>query len=438
MFDWASQPFYTLCVTFIFGPYITGILAETYVSQGFSNAQADAGAQKIWSWTQTLIGLSIALSAPFLGAAADRSGNRIAWIFVFSGFYVLGTFGLWFAVPDASNTTLVLFSFGVAMIGAEFALIFTNAMLPDLAGKDKAGWLSGVGFSVGYLGGLIALIIMLLFFEDGSGKTLIGLQPIFGLDSEAREGTRAVGPFTALWYVVFMLPFFLFVREPQKKVHPITPALILADVRNLVKGVPQNPSLFAWLVASMFLRDALNALYAFGGVYARLVLDWQTMQIGVFGILGATTAVIATLFGGWLDHRYGPKPVITSCSIGLAIVVITLCGMSRDSLFGIAFTPESNTPDMLFYILGAAIGGLGGILQAAARTMMVRHADPERATEAFGLYALSGKATAFLAPALIGLFTWVTGSVQLGIMPVALLIVVGLYILRWVHPEGRS
>lgn len=437
MFDWASQPFYTLCLTFIFGPYITGVLAEAYLADGLSEKAADAGAQQIWSWTQTLIGLSIAFTAPILGAMADRSGNRLRWVAVFSLFYVIGTAGLWLMLPDASNTLIVLLSFGIAMVGAEFALIFTNAMLPGLAPEEQTGWLSGMGFAVGYAGGLSALFIMLLFFEDGSGKTLIGLDPAFGLNADAREGTRAVGPFTALWYLVFMVPFFAFVREERQTARPVSVGLATQDVKNLLKDVPQRKSLFAWLVGSMLLRDGLNALYAFGGVYAKLVLNWATMQIGIFGIVGAAAAVIASALGGWLDSRYGPKPVITGAALILSLVVVTLCGMSRESFFGMPFAEGSGTPDVIFYILGALIGGLGGVLQAASRTMMVRHADPEHATEAFGLYALSGKATAFLAPMLIGIATWATGSAQLGVAPVALLFLVGLYCLRWVNPRGE-
>lgn len=436
MFDWASQPFYTLCLTFIFGPYITGVLAEHYLNSGLAEGAADAGAQQIWSWTQAIVGIAIAICAPLLGAMADRSGNRMGWVAGFSVFYVVGAAGLWLMLPDASQTTLALVAFGLAMVGAEFTTIFTNAMLPGLVSRERTGSVSGTGYAIGYAGGLIALFIMLLLFEDGSGQTMLGNPPALGLDPEAREGTRFVGPLTAIWYVLFMIPFFLLVREPRRPAQPISLRLAMGDVVALVRKVPSRPSLFAWLVGSMLLRDALNALYAFGGVYAKLVLNWETMQIGIFGILGALTAVVASALGGRLDSRHGPKPVITAAALILTLVVIILCGMSRDSFFGVALAEGSQLPDILFYILGATIGGAGGVLQAAARTMMVRHSEPERATEAFGLYALSGKATAFLAPALIGLATLLTGSAQLGIAPVALLFLIGLFVLKWVNPQG--
>ena len=437
MFDAASQPFYTLCLTFVFGPYFTGVLADAYLAAGQAEGAADAQAQTVWSWTQSLIGLSIALSAPILGAMADRSSNRMTWVTAFSVLYVIGTFGLWYMVPDASNTTFVLLAFAIAMIGAEFTTIFTNSMLPGLAPMEDTGRISGTGYAMGYLGGFVALIIMLVLFTDNSdGTTLFGGSPALGLDGMEREGTRAVGPFTALWYIVFMVPFFIFVREPKQAPQKISVGIAIQDVVTLLKSIPGRKSLAFWLLGSMLYRDALAALYAFGGVYARLVLDWETTQIGIFGIAGLVVAIVACWIGGRLDGRYGPKPVIVGSVLILVSVVIVLCGMSRTHFFGVELAEGSTLPDTMFYIMGAVIGGAGGVVQAASRTMMVRHADPEKPSEAFGLYALSGKATAFLAPALIGFATWMTGSAQLGIFPVAILFLLGLFLLRWVNPNG--
>ncbi len=436
MFDWASQPFFTLCLTFIFGPYLTGVLADAWVG-GLGKDAADAQAQQVWSWTQTGIGVAIALTAPILGAFADRSGRRMRWIWVFSALYVVGAWGLWFMMPDGSGLFVALAAFALAMIGAEYTTVFTNAMLPDLASRANIGRISGWAYALGYAGGVVALFAMLGLFADGpEGTTLLGASPAFGLDGAAREGTRFVGPFTALWYVVFMVPFFLWVRDPAGSAVRTTLRQAWADVVAMLRTLPGRPSLSAWLAGSMLYRDALVALYAFGGVYARLVLGWETTEIGIFGILSAVTAAVASWFGGTLDGRHGPKPVIAACVWILAGVVVALCAMSREMVFGIPVGPDSLAPDILFYALGCVIGGAGGVLQASSRTMMVRHTDPARPTEAFGLYALSGKATAFLAPLSIGIATWATGSARLGIFPVALLFIGGLILLRWVDPEG--
>jgi UMF1 family MFS transporter len=439
MFDFASQPFYTLCLTFIFGPYLAGVLADAYLDDGLDPQAARARAQSLWSGTQTWIGFGIAVAAPVMGALADRSARRLPWIWAFSVIYVLGVSGLWLMMPDGSGTFLALCAFALAMIGAEMTTLYTNAMLPSLGPQRGLGRISGSGYAIGYAGGVLALFAMLLLFaEDETGRTLLGNPPAFGLDGAEREGTRFVGPFTALWFVVFMVPFFVWVRDdPAPPIAPLSLRGAVGDVLALLRALPGRRSLTAFLLGSMFYRDALVALYAFGGVYARLVLDWSTTEIGIFGILAAITAAIASWIGGRLDGAFGPKPVIVGAVAILTAALLSICFTSREMVLGVPVAPGSGAPDLLLYVVGAVIGGAGGVLQAASRTLMAAHSDPARPAEAFGLYALSGKATAFLAPALIWIGTEVTGSARLGYLPVAGLFIVGLVLLAWVKPHGE-
>ncbi|MBE0412556.1 MFS transporter [Yoonia sp.] len=437
-FDWASQPYYTLGLTFIFGPYFASVATDFFMTQGTDSGQARAQAQSLWSSGQTIAGLIIAFSAPFLGAWADRSGRKIPWIAFFSIVYVIASWMLWGLTPDGSRLIWTLVIFYIGFIAAESALNFVNAILPSLGNDHEIGRISGSGSAFGYWGGVLALFAMLLFLaENDQGVTLLGIAPLFGLDPDMREGTRSVGPFIAIWFAIFMVPFFLFVRDaPRIKGAAMRGGTVFSELVTTFKSLFVRRSLGAFLLASMFYRDALNALYAYGGVYARLVLDWSIIQIGVFGIVSAITAAIATWIGGLADQRIGPKPVITTTIILLVVVSTIIVGMSRASLFGIPLAEGSLIPDIIFYVCGAAIGGAGGAVYAASRSMMVRHTHPDRPAEAFGLFALSGKATAFLAPALIGLFTWLTGNVQLGFMPVIILFLTGLFLLRWVNKEG--
>jgi UMF1 family MFS transporter len=322
----------------------------------------------------------------------------------------------------------------------EFATTFTNSMLPDLGTPDEIGRISGNGWAFGYIGGLFALVIMLLFFADNAttGRTLIGLEPLFGLDPEAREGTRFVGPLVAIWFVVFMIPFFLFVREPKGQKAPKGAVkLALNDLKSTLKRLPQDRSLFAFLGSAMFYRDALNGMYAFGGIYAAGVLGWSVQNVGIFGIIAIIAGALAAWLGGMADSRFGPKPVIAACIIALTAVGVAIVLISRESMFGIALPEGSALPDIAFYVIGAVIGAAGGVIQSASRTMMVRQANPARMTEAFGLYALAGKATSFLAPLLIGITTYATGSQQLGVSPVIGLFLIGLVLLLWVNPNGK-
>ena len=426
-FDWASQPYNTLLLTFIFGPYIKEILGD------------GTQAQSAWGFGIGAAGVIIAVFAPVLGAMSDSSGNRLRWIWFFSILYFVGAFGLWWAAPDNFNLTLILISFAIGLIGMEFATIFTNSMLPDLGTREEIGRISGNGWAFGYLGGLLSLVIMLLLFaENGAtGKTLIGIDPIFGFDAAQREGTRFVGPLAAIWYAVFMIPFFLYVRDPKQIKPPKGAAKIaLQGLLQTVKALPRSPSLFAYLTSSMFYRDALNGMYVFGGIYAAGVLGWSVVDTGIFGILAIITGAIFAWLGGRADSAYGPKPVIITCVLVLTLVAISIVFVSRTSVFGIAVDEASTLPDVAFYVFGAFIGAAGGSLQSASRTMMVRQANPARMTEAFGLYALAGKATSFLAPLSIGVATYVTGSQQLGVTPLIGLFLIGLILLVWVKPDG--
>jgi UMF1 family MFS transporter len=391
----------------------------------------------MWSYCLTVTGLIIGLGAPVIGAFADTTGRRLPWIIVFSLMYVTGAAAIWGMTPDGANLWFGLVAFGLGFIGAEYALIFINSQLPSLGTAEEVGALSGSGFAFGYAGGVLSLLIMLLLFvEQPSGKTLIGLDPAFGFDAATREGTRFVGPFTALWFAVFMVPYFLWVRDigPAGTGRGIGGALWL--LINTIKGLRHRLSLSSYLGSSMLYRDALNGLYGFGGTYAILVLNWSITSVGIFGIIGAISAALFSWVGGRLDARFGPKPVIIAAIWGLMAVCITVVGMDRSQIFGIPLALGSTLPDAVFFGCGVLIGGLGGTLQAASRTLMVRHTDPATPTENFGLYGLSGRATAFLAPALIGLVTALSGSARIGIAPVIGLFVVGLLLLRWVRPEG--
>ncbi len=437
-FDWASQPYHTLLVTFIFGPYFVAVAAEFFIrNEGLDSYAAAAQAQSVWARCLTITGLIIAFGAPLLGAMADVSGRRIPWIFAFSVMYAAGSAALWYTMPDGSNMWLMLSAFGLGFVGAEYALIFINSQLPDLGDETEVGEISGSGFAFGYFGGLIALAMMLaLFVEQPNGKTLIGMDPMLGLDAATREGTRFVGPFVAGWFVLFMIPYFLWVREDDRGDKKGSVGEALRLLGKSVSNLRHRGSLASYLGSSMFYRDALNGLYSFGGVYARLVLEWDLIKIGVFGIVSVLAAAGFAWVGGKLDRKFGPKPVILIAIWVLIFVCTTIVSMDRTQIYGVSLPEGSGLPDLVFFGCGVLIGGMGGVLQSASRSMMVRHTDPQAPVESFGLYGLSGRATAFAAPLLIDIATVTTGSARLGVSPIVGLFILGLILMRWVRPEG--
>lgn len=438
-FDWASQPYNTLMLTFIFGPYFAQTATAALVEGGMDISAAKAQAQAYWGYGLAIAGITIAILAPILGAIADSSGKRLPWIWLFSLLYVVGSGALWWTAPQDFSVLWALFFFGIGLIGMEFATIFTNAYLPELT-PDPAerGRISGDGWAFGYAGGVLALIIIIALFQSGSsGKTMAGLSPLFGLDPATKADTRAVGPLTAIWYALFMIPFFLYIRDTPK---PVATRYKLgkgiSDLVRTLRNLPRHPSLMAYLGSSMFYRDALNGMYTFGGLYASGVLEWSIQEIGIFGILAAISGAVFCVVGGRVDRRIGPMPVIVFCCVVLILTACLIISLTPTSVLGITVADGSALPDIMFYIAGALIGAAGGALQASSRNMMTRQGNPDRMTESFGLYALSGKATSFLAPALIAIASDVTGSQRLGITPVVGLFIIGLVLLAWVKPNG--
>lgn len=234
-----------------------------------------------------------------------------------------------------------------------------------------------------------------------------------------------------------MIPFFLYTRDIRKtNVSRLAVGGAMRALGKTLRGLLKHPSLMAYLGSSMFYRDGLNGLYTFGGIYAVGVLEWSVTQVGIFGIVAIIAGAVFSWISGRVDRRAGPMPVIIFCVLALTFVSLLIVTITPQSILFIPISDGSNMPDVTFFIAGAVIGAAGGALQASSRNMMTRQANPDRMTEAFGLYALSGKATSFLAPALIAVASQATGSQRLGVSPVVGLFILGLILLIWVKPKG--
>lgn len=435
LFDWAAQPFFTLILTFVFAPYFATRVASD-----------PASGQALWGWATAAAGLVVAVSSPVMGALADRSGARKRWVALFSIPIMVGSAALWFAVPGASPIWPVLAAFVVAAVGIEFATVFTNAMLPGLAAPGRIGRLGGGAWALGYLGGLVTLAFMLVFLvaDPQSGRTLAGLQPLFGLDAARGEGARAAGPLTALWYFIFVLPLFLLVPETRQSGQAVRIGVAVMEVRTtLMRLVRERGVAARFLLARMLYQDGLNGLFAFGGIYAASVFAWSTTEIGIFGIIIIVSATLGAWIGGHMDDRFGPKPTVLVSLVALLCIGAFILSVQQTRIFWIMEVAAptdglfTGTAEKIYLLLGLFLGAVAGPVQSASRSLLIRVSPPEAITEYFGFYALTGRITAFAAPASVALVTTMTGSQRIGIAALLVFLVAGFVLLLSVR-EGSG
>jgi UMF1 family MFS transporter len=439
LFAWAEQPYFTLILTFIYAPYFASAVV----------GDATRG-QSIWGFATAVAGIVIAFTSPILGAVADAAGRRKPWIAAFGAMLVAGAAALWIAKPgDAATVMPALIAFVIASIGAEFAHIFCNTMMPTLVPRSKIGSLSGLGWAVGYIGGMISLILSLAFLATNpeTGRTLLGFSPIFGLDAAAREGDRATGPLAAIWFAVFVLPLFLFTPDGKAR-YRFGPAIRhgLRTLADTVRSARQHRDLWFFLLANMIYTDGLIALFAFGGIYGVGQLGWHTIELGLFGILLTITGTIGAYVGGKLDDRLGAKPVVLASLVILTICCLGILSISRDRiLFFLPVAPPmpgggifASTAERLYLALGALIGMVAAPLQAASRTLLVRLAPRDKLAQFFGLFAVSGKLTSFMGPFLVAAVTAATASQKAGISVLVAFFFVGGILLASAKVSGGS
>ena len=405
-FDWANSAFPTVIVTFVFAAYFVRGVAPS----------PEAGTT-LWGAALSASGLAIAIVSPIVGAIADRRGARKPWLAAFTLVCVLCSAMLWYTQPSADWIVWGLFFFAAGNFAFEVGTVFYNAMLPDIVAPARIGRLSGWGWGLGYAGGLACLALALVAFVQPA-------VPPFGLDREAAEHVRIVGPLAAAWFALFALPLFLFVPDAPATGASLAGAVRagLADLRRTVAGLRRAGPIARFLVARLLYIDGLNTLFAFGGIYAAGTFGMAVDEIIVFGIALNVTAGLGAAAFGWLDDFIGSKRTVLISLAGLVAVGIPVLLI------------ESKTA---FWALALALGIFMGPAQAASRSLMARLAPRDQTTEMFGLFALSGKVTAFLGPAVLAWVTAVTQSQRAGMATVIVFIAAGAVILVTVKEPAR-
>jgi UMF1 family MFS transporter len=405
LYDFANSPFTTLVVTFVYATYFTQAIASDEIA-----------GTVLWSRAVTVTALIVAACSPVLGALADRGGFRKRFLVVATLISATATAALYGVLPGQVAAALVLFI--VANVAFEFSFVFYNAFLPDIASNRNIGRISGWGWGLGYIGGLLALVLALF--------TLVQPEvPWFGFSTETGANIRATNLLVAAWYLLFSVPLFVFLRD-SRRARSARGRIVrdsLAQLRTTFADVRKHKEMVKFLIARLIYNDGLVTVFAFGGVYAAGTFDFTIEQVLVFGIVINIAAGVGAIAMGYVDDLIGAKRTIIASLFGLfgAVLIVLL---ARDVVW--------------FWFAGVIIGIFSGPNQSASRSLMGRYVPSGKQNEYFGFYAFSGKLTAFIGPFLLGVATDFADSQRAGIAVVLLMFAVGLSVLVYVREPAAQ
>ncbi len=396
MYDWANSPFSTVIITFIFSAYFERAIV------------GDAEKASIyWGWSISISAFCIACLSPFIGRHIDKNSSYKLWLSSFTILSALGAALFWFAYPSPQLIIFVCILVIISNITFELGGMIYNSLLPEFSFKENIGSLSGKSWAFGYAGGIICLLIILFGFIQTDN-------PLFGIEKDMSANIRIAGPIVALWFIFFSLPFLLKINIIKNNQNKKKENLFKEVVKN-IKVLFSNNNKGRFLLSRMIYTDGLNTLFAFGGLYAAGTFNMDFSEIIIFGILINITAGAGALFFSYLEDKIGPKYVI-NISLILLIILGTI----------ILFIHSKEW----FLVLGSALGFFIGSIQSSSRSFMSRYILNGNNAETFGVYAVSGKCTAFLGPALLALIVSLFDSQRAGMATIILFFLLGLFLLQ--------
>jgi len=403
LYDFANSSFTTLVVTFVYATYFTQAVAPDEIS-----------GTALWSRAITLSALIVALASPVLGAAADRGGFRKRFLLAATVVCIAATTGLYFVPPGRVLTALAVFV--LANVSYELGQVFYNAFLPDVAPPGHIGRVSGFGWGLGYVGGLLTLGVALVAFVQPA-------EPWFGFTTEAGQNIRATNLMVALWFAAFSIPIFLVVSEDRSATSPRGRVLrdTVLQLSETFRKLRRYRHAVRFLLARLVYNDALVTIFAFGGIYAAGTFGFSMQEVLIFGLVLNVASGLGAFALGFLDDVLGGKRTITISLVGLIAATLMIL-LATDRIW--------------LWAGGILIGAFVGPNQSASRSLLGRFAPPEMENEFYGFFAFSGKLTAFLGPLLFGILTEVFQSQRAGVAVVAVLLAGGLLLLGRVDEEA--
>jgi len=394
LYDFANSAFTTIIITFIFSTYFAKQIAPNPVL-----------GQSYWGWTIGITGVVVALVGPLLGTIADKKNYSEFFIKIFTIICISLTCLLWFSKPSEKYLIYTLFIVGLANIFYELSLIFYNSILKRISNYNNLGKSSGFSFALGYIGGILILIVCIKIFIDND------VLP-FGLSKENSENIRATSIVVALWYLFFSIPFLFSLKKKIKnKIEKSSNNI--KKIKNLFWDKGLN-NLGKFLLARMLYADGLNAIIIMGGIFAVGVFNLEIKDLLVLSVLMNITAFIGAIIGGYANDKFSSKSVIIFSLLGL--------------IFSSAIILFIKTK--IFFLIFASINGLFiGPIQSASRVFITKSIDKNNQASGFGLFALSGKLTSFIGPLLVSTLTYISNSQRIGFSAAIILLVIGLLIL---------
>ena len=403
LYDWANSPFSTVVITFIFSAYFSRAIV--------GNAEY---ASILWGWSISISAFMVACIAPFIGRHIDKNLSHKLWLIVFTSISSLGAALFWFAYPVPESIIFVCILVIISNITFELGGVVYNSLLPVFSTNKKIGSLSGKAWAAGYAGGIFCLLIILFGFVQNEN-------PLFGIEKDQAANIRIAGPIVAIWFIIFSIPLFRKIKK-NKKIAFYKKVSLFKEVISNVKALFRKSNQGRFLLSRMIYTDGLNTLFAFGGLYAAGTFNMSFSEIIIFGILINITAGIGALFFSYLDDRIGPKFII---KISLIFLII----------FGSTTLIIENKE--LFLLFGSILGFFIGSVQSSSRSLMSRYISNGNNTETFGLYAISGKFTAFIGPAVLAITISIFDSQRAGMGSIIIFLLLGLILLqRVIEPKS--
>ena len=383
LFDFANTSFSIVVVTFLFAVY-------------FKNTVADGKpiGDLYWSFGTSISMIVTALISPVLGAIADFSAGKKRFLLFFTILCIIATASLFFVGPGQILLGLILFI--IANIGFEAGLVFYDAFLPEVTVPKNYGRVSGYGFGMGYLGSLATLAIIYPFIQSGTIKETF--------------------PVAALFFLVFSIPFFLFIRDSRKKIVKTEPYHIigLKRVWSTISHLKNYKNLAIFLLAYFFYIEGVNTIIFFSGIYASTTLGFTDTELLVFFLTVQTTAIAGSVVFGIIADSIGQKKTIM-ITLFMWLVTVALAFFIYDK-FG-------------FYFVGLLAGASMGSSQSTSRSLMTKLTPEDKKTEFFGFYSFFGKSSAVVGPLVFGLVSFLSGSQRIAILSVGVFFVIGMLIL---------